>query len=207
MISRFDRSGGRRGGRPATMTGAVMAVAMLAACSSTGGGPASGLFAGGAGGGDSKAAQPKFTAADFAKDTYCPPVYLRDGTESLSLYERGRDGEADQVRFQASIAKTARECRLVGDTLSVKLGVSGRVIAGPKGSAGTVTLPLRIAVTKQMGGDKAPLYSKLFKISVPVAPPDFGANYSQVFDQVAFKVGPEDRDLIIYVGFDEGKKT
>jgi len=27
-----------------------------------------------------------------------------------------------------------------------------------------------------------------------------------VFDQVQFQVKPDDRDLIIYVGFDEGKK-
>ena len=28
---------------------------------------------------------------------------------------------------------------------------------------------------------------------------------SQVVDSVAFKVGPDDRDLIVYVGFDEGE--
>ena len=53
----------------------------------------------------------------------------------------------------------------------MKLGVSGRVVAGPKGSAGTVTLPLRIAVTKQVANGKGPLYSQLFKIQVPVTPP------------------------------------
>ena len=69
-----------------------------------------------------------------------------------------------------------------------------------------MTLPLRVAVTKQISNGKGPLYSQLFKIQVPVAPPTLAADYSQVFDQVHVKVGPDDRDLIVYVGFDEGKK-
>ncbi len=38
-----------------------------------------------------------------------------------------------------------------------------------------------------------------------LAAPTFGADFSQVVDQVTFQIGPEDRDLIIYVGFDDGK--
>jgi hypothetical protein len=140
------------------------------------------------------------------KDPYCPPLYIREGTEALSLYDKGHDADPDYVRFLGSIRKTARECHQNGDVLTIKVGVAGRVVAGPKGSAGTVTLPLRIAVTKQLSEDKPPLYSQLFKVEVPVAAPTLSADYSQVFDQVNVKVGPEDHDLIVYVGFDEGKK-
>ena len=92
----------------------------------------------------------------------------------MSLYEHGHEAEPDYVRFLGSIAKTARECHQQGDTLTMKLGVSGRVVAGPKGSAGTVTLPLRVAVAKQISDGKGPLYSQLFKIQVTVTPPTLG---------------------------------
>lgn len=148
--------------------------------------------------------------AQFAKtpDNYCPPVVIRGSTESMTIYERGKDGDAASVRYLASISKTARECRTDAGMLSIKLGVSGRVVAGPKGGAGSITLPVRIVAVKQIGGAK-PLFSQLYKIPVTLGPPDFGANYSQVFDQITIPIGPEDRDIIIYVGFDEGpaKKT
>jgi hypothetical protein len=35
--------------------------------------------------------------------------------------------------------------------------------------------------------------------------PTYAADYKYVFDNVTFKIGPDDRDLIIYVGYDEGK--
>jgi hypothetical protein len=147
------------------------------------------------------------TASDFVKRSdYCPPIQIRAGTATMTVYERGHENETAYVRYLASIGQTARECSMVGDTLTIKVGIAGRVVAGPKGSAGNVTLPLRVAVTKQFGGT-GPLYSELFKIPVGLAGADLSANYNQVFDQVVVTAGPQDRNLIIYVGFDEGPKA
>jgi hypothetical protein len=176
----------------------IVAVVGLGACTAHDG---AGPLAGGSGGG---AAKTTYTMADFAPTTYCPPLQLRPGTEALTTYEHGHDNEVAYVRQQASITQTARECHLVGNTLSVKVGVAGRVVAGPKGGAGTVTLPIRVAVTKQVGAT-GPIYTHLFKVPVAVTAPDFSASYDEVFDQVSFNVAPDDRNLIIYVGFDEGK--
>jgi hypothetical protein len=149
-------------------------------------------------------AKKEMTAEDFLKkSTYCPPVQIRAGTGTMTVYERGHEGEASHVRYLASITQTARECLVEGGALVIKVGVAGRVLAGPKGSAASITLPLRIAVAKQLGG-AGPLYSQLFKIPVSLAAPTYGANYNQVFDRVIVTAGPQDRDLIIYVGFDEG---
>lgn len=146
------------------------------------------------------------TSADFIKkNDYCPPIQIRAGTASMTVYERGHENETQYVRYLASITQTARECTMSGDTLTMKIGIAGRVVAGPKGAAGSITLPVRVAVAKQFGGT-APLYSELSKIPVSLTPPSFGANYNQVFEQVTVTAGPQDRNLIIYVGFDEGTK-
>ncbi len=123
----------------------------------------------------------------------------------MTIYERGHDNETDFVRQQASITKTARECHTNGSTLTIKLGITGRVVAGPKGGAGTVTLPIRVAVVKQVGGN-GPLFSNLYKVPVTVSAPTYSAGYEHVFDQISVQIGPQDRNLIIFVGFDEGKK-
>ena len=203
MQSRTSQGGAR--GRAARAAAAATLSALLAACSSIGGGSAPAGSVVHTSGSADRSGKPQSTAADFTKDTYCPPLNIRAGTEAMSLYDKGHDADPDYVRFVGSIGKTARECHQDGDTLSIKVGVSGRVIAGPKGSAGTVTLPLRVAVVKQVSNGKGPLYSQLFNVKVTVSAPALSADYSQTFDQVHVKIGPDDHDLIIYVGFDEGK--
>lgn len=141
--------------------------------------------------------------ADFAKrDTYCPPLQVRSGTSTMEVYERGHEKEQAHVRYLASISQTARECTMSGDTLTIKVGIAGRVVSGPKGAAGSITLPVRVAVVKQLGGE-GPLYSQLFKIPVTLSAPSLAANYNQV-EQVVVQAPPADRNLIIFVGFDEG---
>ncbi len=189
------------------LVAAVAAAAFLAGCASSGGGGGGlfGLFgAGNPNAGvttvDNKSYPPDF----FLKSGYCPPVQILPGTESLIVYERGHDGDPKSIRSQGSISKTARECHaLDASTLSIKVGVAGRVLAGPKGGAGTVTMPIRIAVVKQHGGNV--LFSKAFPVTVTLTAPEFVSDFSDVFDQVTVKVTPDDRDLIVYVGFDEGK--
>ena len=186
-ISAF--SGGRVP-RSLGVLAAIAAAGLLAACASSdggsgGGGGLSGLF----GGGDNPNAgvvtvhNPKFDANYFAKTGYCPPVHILPGTESMVVYDKGHDGDAAFVRTQGSITETARECQaLDATTLSIKVGVGGRILAGPKGGAGTVTMPIRIAVARQH--DNSVLFSKAFPVTVDLTAPDFGADYSQVFDQV-----------------------
>ncbi|MEP0323558.1 hypothetical protein [Bauldia litoralis] len=188
--------------RIATARNGLMAIAVVAlgACSATDG-PS---LVSGAAPATPDATTTAAVPTQFLKSSYCPPIQIRAGTEAMTIYERGHDNESAFVRQQASITKTARECRVAGNELAIKIGVSGRVVAGPKGGAGSVTLPVRVAVAKQIGG-AGPLYTNLFKVPVTLSAPTFGKTYQEVFN-VSVPVGPQDRDLIIFVGFDEGKK-
>jgi hypothetical protein len=177
------------------------AAASLAACASSGEAGSSGGFMKTllSGGKDDK--PPDYTPEDFLPTGYCPPVEIRVGTGSLTVYDKGHDGDPASIRYQASIGKTARECHTAAGTLSIKLGIAGRVVGGPKGAPGSLTLPVRVAVVKQF---QAPLASQLVTVPVSIAPPDLASDFTQVVDQISVPVGPDDRDLIIYVGFDEG---
>lgn len=139
----------------------------------------------------------------FARTGYCPIVQVRAGTESYRAFEPKHQDDPLFIRYQGSIDQTARECHTAPDgKLVIKLGVAGRIIGGPKAAAGTATLPLRVAVIRQH--DTAVLYSQAFKSQTAVAAPDFSATFSQVIDNIAVVVAPTDRDLIVYVGFDDG---
>jgi len=185
----------------------VAAVGLLAGCASHTGGssaPVAGLF----GGNPNKnvvtvASSDATTIEQYLQSGYCPPVEIRPGTETLIVYERGHDQDPAYVRFQGSITKTARECHPAGSSLMLKVGIAGRLTAGPKGAAGNFALPLRVAVVKQHGGNI--FYSEVTKVPVTISAPDYGSDYTAVVDNISFEVGPDDRDLIIYVGYDEGK--
>ena len=176
----------------------AMALA-LAACTGTGGGP--GLFASSA---STKPAKKVLTVEDFV-DKYCPPVNVRAGTEALTVYDRGHEQDPASVKYQGSITKTARECNQTGDTMSIKVGVGGNVVGGPKGAPGSLTFPLRIAVIKQTSTTGKPLFSQLFKMPASLTAPAMRGGYSYV-QTITFHLTPDDHDLIVYVGFDEGKK-
>jgi hypothetical protein len=206
MIGRF------RAGLRVACIGALLAG--LAACSSTGGGSSTG---------DGVATATTSTASEgsmisrifgksdkpddipqeyFVTKGYCPPLRIRGGTAVYTLYERGKDADPTAVRYSASIGKTARQCDPTGSGLAIKVGVAGRAIAGPKGTAGSITLPLRVVVTR---ADNSVAYSQLFKVAVNLQPPDLGADFEQIITTIDLPMAPNERDVTIYVGFDEGK--
>lgn len=185
---------GRRFRAVATIIAVLGAPALLGACAATDN-KLAGFFAG-----DSDKAN-DIPAEFFQKPAYCPPVRIRGGTEIYTLYERGHEEEPSFVRYQATITKTARECAKTVDGFTVKIGAGGRAVAGPKGGQASLTLPIRVVVTQQSGGV---VFSELRNIPVNMAPPALGADFSHV-ETIPVKALPEERDFIIYVGFDEGK--
>ena len=178
---------------------ALLGATFVAACTSSDGGTVK-KFLSGENLGKNQA--DNLTADFFRPVGYCPPVEIRGGTGALVIYEPGHDSEPDFVQHQASITQTARECSLTADGLSIKLGIAGRVVAGPKGGPGNLTMPIRVVVSKESDGV---LYSELYQMPVTIAPPNVAVDFSQVFQELAVSVGAQERDLIIYVGFDEGK--
>ena len=90
------------------------------------------------------------TSASYIGPDYCPELRVMNGAElmrQLRARPRGRrrttsSGRPRSARRRANASMTSK----AGSRL--KIGVSGRVIAGPKGGAATVAVPLRIAVVK-----------------------------------------------------------
>jgi hypothetical protein len=110
----------------------------------------------------------------------CPKVEIRTGLQSLEVYEKGKDGDAAALRYQAALQRVARECTSTGSQIAMRVGAAGRVLGGPKGAAGPVTFPVRVIV--QAGGQ--PIYQKVHQLTATLAAPDFSALFTLVDDQV-----------------------
>lgn len=209
------QNGRNKRGRLAPVAAGFAALLVLAGCQSAGiGGPppaAGGTPAAGEAPGlgsrifGSRAAPsnaPEVDPSYYLLVSQCPKPEIRPGSEVFTVYDRGMDGTPEGVRYQASIRDTARECRQSGGVLTIKVGVAGRVIGGPKGRAGTVTVPLRIALTED---DNTVAFSRLYNVTVQVAAPDLSGEFAQVEEAISVPVPPEGQKLRLYVGFDPGR--
>jgi hypothetical protein len=143
---------------------------------------------------------PESTAAlNQDKDIDCPDVEVQDGTAAMRV-----GGDANQaVRYQFDIVNTARECKVEGAQFAIKVGVAGRLLIGPAGSAGAYTAPLRVVVRDD--ATQKPVISKLYKMSASATDPsNLQAPFQFVTEplMLPYKHRWADQDYTILVGFD-----
>jgi hypothetical protein len=136
---------------------------------------------------------------------FCPNVELREGTAFFTKYEKGgapsdtTEADKTKVIHQASLGEVTRACSYTGDTLTINVAAAGRLVPGPKAVAGSVTLPIRVAVTS----GEAVLYSQLTQFPVAVDPASGAATF--VFNDPNVSLPkPTDRSYRVFIGFDEG---
>jgi hypothetical protein len=133
----------------------------------------------------------------------CPAVTVRSGAAALSVSANPADNSALGLRYQLSLNETARECKLAGPTLIMKVGVRGRVIVGPAGGPGQVDVPVRFAVVRE-GVEPKTIVTKFLRIGVNVGQSDPSVPFSVIEDDLsfAFPRGAEIDSYVVYVGFD-----
>ena len=131
---------------------------------------------------------------------HCPQVVAWPRDRLLTIYQPGHVGDQLAVVHRGEITKMARECQLYSDRVVVKYGFAGRVLLGPKGAAGAVTLPVSIRVA---GSDQKTLATDKMTITTTVPPGD-PASYFSMVREIAFPIqmGTRPEDYKVFVAFD-----
>jgi hypothetical protein len=211
------------------LAGAVALAVTLAACSSFGGptgnnappapaptasttpAPASSntsfasrvkaLFAGDSG--NSNPAAPQSADGSASADIDCPGVEYRQGAATLAVNNPGAENSALSLRYQASFTQTARECVVRGGNLTIKVGVQGRLVVGPAGAPGSITIPIRYALVRE-GAEPKTLWTKLFLVPVTVPQNQLNLPWLHIEEEMTVPrpSGDEIEAYMIYVGFD-----
>ncbi|NUS19432.1 MAG: hypothetical protein HOQ25_06520 [Mesorhizobium sp.] len=135
-------------------------------------------------------------------DIDCPQVTVRAGASTYAVGASGKPAVGNDIRFQASITKMARECSRNGADILARIGIQGRVIAGPAGAPATVDVPLRIAVVQGGVGEKV-IASKAYRTTVQMSEGG-SVPFTFVAEDMTYPVpAPAVADnYIFYVGFD-----
>jgi hypothetical protein len=134
----------------------------------------------------------------------CPSVSIRSGASTFAVGVPGKPASGSDLRYQAIISQTARECDYNTNTrqIAIKVGIQGRVIVGPAGAPPTVEVPLRVAVVED-GVSPKTIATKAYTVTVNV-PSDDGAPYSLVANDIVYPAptGSAGDRYVFYVGFD-----
>ncbi|WP_338692500.1 hypothetical protein V5279_41270 [Bradyrhizobium sp. 26S5] len=158
------------------------------------------LFGGGSSDSDKPAAPKQLNDADA--ELTCPPVQIRAGASTYSVAANGKEAVGNDVKFLASITRTARQCGLNSGQITAKIGIQGRVIAGPSGAPPTVQVPLRVAVVKGGIGERT-VMTKAYTTTVQMDESG-SVPFSLVAEDVVYPAptAAENDDYIFYIGFD-----
>ena len=155
-----------------------------------------------------KSDQPAQTAptpnqpAEAQTEIDCPPVTIRAGASTYAVAAPGKQAVGNDVRYQASISKMARECVRNGAEITARVGIQGRVVAGPAGAPSTVEIPLRVAVVLGGVGEKV-IASKAYRTTVEMSE-DGSVPFTFVAEDMVYPVpsAAVADSYIFYVGFD-----
>ena len=183
----------------------VLAAGLLAGC---GGGGLEGmttmLGGGGAGGATVSPVGPSTIAGvsvdQLRADQLCPGVTVRDGTETLRLYDPDMAQGPSAVRFQAQILQTAVECTPAGGQYGLTVGVAGRALIGPRGAPASLDLPVRIVVLNR--NDGSVVSSELVRTAAVIEPTEVSAPFTIVRSGLFIPVPARQADYTVLVGFD-----
>jgi hypothetical protein len=145
---------------------------------------------------------PKAAGQENVPILTCPPVSIRAGASTYAVAAPGKQAVGNDVRYQAIITRTARDCTQNGDQITARIGIQGRVIAGPSGSPASVEVPLRVAVVRG-GVQEKTIATKVYRTTVAME--EAGSEpFSLVAEDVVYPAPPvaEGDAYIFYIGFD-----
>jgi hypothetical protein len=148
-------------------------------------------------------ATPGAAAASAPQNVECPGVDIRSGASTISIGAPDAEPNPTTLRYQLSIAQTARECAVLGANMTIKVGVQGRVLLGPLGGPGQVEAPIRLALVQE-GVEPKTIWTKLYRIPVTIPPGQTNTPFVHVEENMTFPT-PKPAVLeayVVYVGFD-----
>jgi hypothetical protein len=151
---------------------------------------------------DEPAAQTTPAAPVDGPDMNCPTVSIRAGASTYAVAAPGKQAIGNDLRYQATITRTARDCTRNGGEITARIGIQGRVIAGPAGAPETIEVPLRVAVV-QGGVSEQTIATKAYRTTVTMSESG-NIPFTLVADDLVYPApaGAAGDSYIFYIGFD-----
>ena len=145
---------------------------------------------------------PPPVASESQSELSCPPVTIRAGASTYAVAAPGKQPVGNDLRFQATITRTSRECSINGGEITARIGIQGRVIAGPAGAPSSVQIPIRVAVV-QSGVQEKTIATKAYQTTVSMT--EAGSEpFALIAEELVYPApsGAVGDSYVFYIGFD-----
>ncbi len=161
-----------------------------------------GLFGGSSEPAQSASPPPVISGPTDDSGLTCPIVSIRAGASTFAVGLPGKPASGSDLRYQASIGRTARECQINGGQITAKIGIQGRVIAGPAGAPLSVDVPMRVAVVQE-GVSPKTIFTKAYQTNVAMDP-NGNAAFTLIAEDIVYPAPSVDVGdaYVFYIGFD-----
>ena len=166
--------------RPAAVA-AILAASLLAGCSGSETSGVGATFGNLLAFNSTTAPAPVAAVPEAPKNLVCPSIEVKEGGAAQRVYSGGQ--ESRNVRHQFSLGELARECRVAGNQLIMKVGVEGKVLLGPAGSPASFTVPVTIAVVAE--GSNKTVSSRNYKASASIPQGQSLSSFTIVSEDIA----------------------
>ena len=140
-----------------------------------------------------------FTTKLASTSMGCPVIEIDPDTRTVSYTAPGSGNDPQAVMHRGEIVEVARECGTSANGITVKYGLSGRVLLGPRGKPGSITLPVQLKIV-----DRTNVVIKKQDIRVVVNIPagETAGVFSQVSNvDIPVPVGATAKNYKLFIGF------
>jgi hypothetical protein len=183
-----------------TRTGLMAALVSVGACAGDASSPIGGFLSlgGNSGSAPAVAATQVAAAAPDPSKVVCPYVDVKEGGAAHRVYAGGQS--SGNVRYQFSLGDIARECRVAGNQLVLRVGVEGKVLLGPAGSPSSFTVPVTVSVRRD--GEEKMLVSRTYNVAASVPQGASNSTFSVISEDIAVPFISEaaNNDYEVFVG-------
>jgi hypothetical protein len=137
-------------------------------------------------------------AAPAVVQAYCPQVVMLEQNAVYRVYANGAKDDPSKLLYQASFNDVTRQCTANETTMTINVVAQGRIVQGPAGTPGSVTLPVSVEV---VDGDNV-IYSQ--KVAFPVNMTAGGSQFifSKADVQIPNSQGGASRFTRVRLGFE-----
>lgn len=132
--------------------------------------------------------------------TGCPRFTIWPRDKLLTVYDVGRAGDGLAIQYRGELTKTARECQIQPNQVTIKYGFAGKVLLGPRGRPGPVRMPVKVHLTDR---ERNIIATQKILINVTI-PSDKPVGYFSAVRETTFPIAPgvPPGDYRLFVAFD-----
>jgi hypothetical protein len=140
---------------------------------------------------------PPVVSMEGPRKVECPSIDVLEGGASKQI------GSGPSLRHQFALGDMSRECTVLPNgQIAIRVGVSGRVVAGPAGGPGSFTVPIKVGIRDE--SNQRIVTSKVYNVSATIPSGSLNTGFELITEPlyIPFTREEANEDYMVVVGIE-----